>query len=196
MPSRSNRLSCDLHRQLDENVGHSGKDLLFHQLVQDHRKRLHRFIIKHIGNTSDAEDLTQQAFLEAARAYETYRGESALSTWLYGIAMNLTRNYLSRDPQRKYAFEGEQALEEMVTESSDPVEEISSRQTLQALQRELAELPEEMREVLLLVAQEDLSYEEAAVLLSIPVGTVRSRISRARRRLRRSLQISGIELEF
>lgn len=172
------------------------EDALFQQLVHDHHKRLHRFILKHIGNRCDAEDLTQQAFLEASRAYASYRGESALSTWLYGIAMNLTRNYLSRDPQRKYGFDGEQVLEEMAAESADPADAVAGRQTLLALQRELADLPDEMREVLLLVALEEISYEEAAVMLSIPVGTVRSRVSRARNRLRQRLQTSGIELPF
>ncbi len=196
MPPRSRQLSCDLHSQTEEAIEQCGTDQLFRQLVHDHRKRLHRFIHKHIGNTSDAEDLTQQAFLEAARTYASFRGESALSTWLYGIAMNLTRNYLSRDPQRKYAFEGEQALEEMATDSADPADEIAGRQTLQALQRELADLPDEMREVLLLVALEEFSYEEAAVMLSVPVGTVRSRVSRARSRLRQRLRETSIELPF
>lgn len=171
-------------------------DALFRQLVHDHQKRLYRFIQKNIGNPADAEDLMQQAFLEAARAYASFRGESALSTWLYGIAMNLTRNYLSRAPQRKYTFESEESLDDMASEAVDPVDALSQRQTLNALQQELADLPDEMREVLLLVALEEVSYEEAAVMLSIPVGTVRSRVSRARARLRQRLDAAGIQLPF
>lgn len=171
-------------------------ETLFRQLVNDHQKRLYRFILKNIGNSADAEDLMQQAFAEAARSYATFRGESALSTWLYGIAMNLTRNYLSRAPHRKYGFENDESLEHLAADSVDPAEALAQRQALCALQRELAELPDEMREVLLLVALDELSYEEAAVMLSIPVGTVRSRVSRARTKLRQRLEEAGIELGF
>ncbi len=82
-------------------------EALFRQLVQSHQGRLYRFIVKHIGWGSDAEDLTQQAFVEAARSFSTFKGASELSTWLYGIAMNLVRNYLSRSPHRRYTFEGD-----------------------------------------------------------------------------------------
>ena len=87
-------------------------EALFRQLVRSHQGRLYRFIVKHIGWGSDAEDLTQQAFVEAARSYATFKGASELSTWLYGIAMNLVRNYLSRSPHRRYTFEGDDVLSE------------------------------------------------------------------------------------
>ena len=169
---------------------------LFKQLVHDHRERLYRFILKNIGQSSDAEELTQQAFVEAARSFSTYRGDSALSTWIYGIAMNLTRNYLSRSPHRKYDFVDDEVLETLPTGAADPSEVLASQQTLAALQSELAELPAEIREVLLLVALDEVSYEDAAVMLAIPVGTVRSRVSRARARLRQRLGEAGIELGF
>lgn len=79
-------------------VGSAATETLFRKLVQDHRQRLYRFVVKHIGWGTDAEDITQQAFVEAAHSYATFKGESELSTWLYGIAMNLVRNYLSRPP--------------------------------------------------------------------------------------------------
>ncbi|MGA0584026.1 MAG: RNA polymerase sigma factor, partial [Castellaniella sp.] len=69
------------------------EERLFRELVQEHSSRLQRFIIRHIGNSTEAEDLAQQAFTEAARSYRTFRGESQLSTWLYGIALNLIRNH-------------------------------------------------------------------------------------------------------
>ena len=93
-------------------------DALFAELVHEHRKRLFRFIRKHIGNSEDAEDLMQQAFLEAVRSYEAYRGEAALSTWLYGIAMNLVRNYLSRSPHRKFQFEDDASLDEQTVNAA------------------------------------------------------------------------------
>src|SRR5690606_24821927 len=141
------------------------EERLFRDLVQEHSARLQRFIIRHIGNTSEAEDLAQQAFTEAARSYRTFRGESQLSTWLYGIALNLIRNYLSRAPERRYDFVGENALDEMAAESVTPEEAAAQAQSMRLLQESLDELPESMRSILLLVGLENLSYEEAAAML-------------------------------
>lgn len=160
---------------------------LFRQLVDEHQNRLYRFIVKNIGHGTDAEELTQQAFVEAAKAYETFRGASELSTWLYGIAMNLVRNYLSRAPHRRYTFEDESALEGTRSEAPDPAQQLEHSQAIRLLQREIDGLPAEMRDVLLLVSLDELSYEEAAVMLSIPVGTVRSRVSRARSTLKKRM---------
>ncbi len=171
-------------------------ETLFRQLVIKHQHRLYRFVVKHIGWGSDAEDITQQAFVEAAQSYATFKGESELSTWLYGIAMNLVRNYLSRAPHRRYAFEGEESLAETTCERPDPCRQLEHSETVRALQMALEELAPEMREVLWLVAMDELSYDEAAGLLSIPIGTVRSRVSRARSALRRRLAAQNIDLAF
>lgn len=171
-------------------------EALFKQLVRAHQSRLYRFIVKHIGWGSDAEDLTQQAFVEAARSFSTFKGASELSTWLYGIAMNLVRNYLSRSPHRRYTFEGDDVLAETSCARPDPFEQLSLSESVHALEKALGELAPEMRDVLLLVALDELSYEEAAVMLSIPVGTVRSRVSRARSSLRKRLSAEKIELGF
>lgn len=175
---------------------HGDADALFRQLIDDHQQRLYRFVVKHIGWGSDAEDLTQQAFVEAAQGYATFRGASELSTWLYGIAMNLVRNYLSRAPHRRFAFEDDEVLADTSADSPDPSEQLAQTQVVRALQKELDELPAEMRDVLLLVALDELSYEDAAVMLSIPVGTVRSRVSRARATLRKRLSAAHHELGF
>ncbi|MET1115634.1 MAG: sigma-70 family RNA polymerase sigma factor [Comamonas sp.] len=172
------------------------RDALFQCLVQAHGARLQRFIIKNIGNASDAQDLAQQAFLEAVRSYSSFKGQSELSTWLYGIAMNLVRNHLSRAPQRRYEFTDELALAEMAGDTPTPEQEAEQSERMRHLQLALDDLPESMRSILLMVAVEELSYEAAAALLTIPVGTVRSRLSRARAALRVKLQARGIELEF
>jgi|SRR5690606_25120015 RNA polymerase sigma factor, sigma-70 family len=171
-------------------------DRLFRELVQEHSGKLQRFIIKHIGNISEAEDIAQQAFLEAARSYRTFRGESQLSTWLYGIALNLVRNYLSRAPERRYEFLGEDGLDGMVDEDAGPEQTVARAQTLRLLQEALDELPESMRSILLLVGLDNLSYEEAAAMLTVPIGTVRSRLSRARSALRDKLQQKGLPVPF
>jgi RNA polymerase sigma-70 factor (ECF subfamily) len=69
---------------------------LFRELIAQHQRRLYRFVIKYIDHPDDAADITQQAFAEAARTIATFRGDSKLSTWLFGIAMNMVRNYLRK----------------------------------------------------------------------------------------------------
>jgi len=169
-------------------------ELLFRTLVDTHRTRLYRFIIKNIGNPGDAEDLTQQAFLEAVRSHQSYRGESELSTWLYGIAMNLVRNYLSRAPHRRHEFVADDALAMLPDERLGPEDALQQNQRMLALSDSLAELPESMRQILLLVGLEELSYEEAAVMLTVPVGTVRSRLSRARAALKAHMHAHGVDV--
>lgn len=176
--------------------GKVDRDLLFRDLVRAHWTRLHRFIMKNIGHRDEAEDLTQQAFAEAVRSYEHFRGQSELSTWLYGIAMNLVRNYLSRAPHRRFNFVGDEALDGVANEAPDLEAALAQAQQIHALEAALQELPEHMREVLLLVAVDELSYEDAAALLTVPVGTVRSRVSRARAELRSRLHQRGIDLGF
>ncbi|WP_377007520.1 RNA polymerase sigma factor [Comamonas endophytica] len=172
------------------------RDALFQSLVQAHGARLQRFIIKNIGNAGDAQDLAQQAFLEAVRSYSSFKGQSELSTWLYGIAMNLVRNHLSRAPQRRHEFTDESALSDMPADALAPDERFEQTQRMRHLQAALEDLPESMRSILLMVAVDEMSYESAAALLTIPVGTVRSRLSRARAALRVKLLARGIELDF
>lgn len=174
----------------------SHREALFRELVEAHCTRLHRFIIKHIGNTSKAEDLTQEAFAEAARSYQTFRGESQLSTWLYGIALNLVRNYLSRAPEYRYDFVSDEALDGQAAAAPSPAELAEQAQSIRLLQSALEELPENMRDILLLVGLDGVSYEEAAVMLTVPIGTVRSRLSRARTALRERLEAKGLTLDF
>jgi RNA polymerase sigma-70 factor (ECF subfamily) len=169
---------------------------LFRDLVTQHSGRLRRFVIKHIGHPDDADDIAQQAFMEAARSIEHYRGESELSTWLYGIAMNLVRNYLNRAPHRLYRFDSEESLAGVPAPMGDPSEIVARQETLHSLDEMLAELPEDMRDVLMLVAVDELSYEAAAAILSVPVGTVRSRLSRARATLKMRLEEAGIDTTF
>lgn len=183
-------------RPLAPTLSIAERDQLFRQLVDAHQKRLYRFILKNVGNSTDAEDLAQQAFAEAVRSFVTFRGESELSTWLYGIAMNLVRNFLSRSPHRIYHFETDEGLADSELDHKNPADQVESDEVLIRLQAELDGLPPEMRDVLVLVAIEDLSYEEAATMLSIPIGTVRSRVARARAALRTRLARGGITFNF
>ncbi|WJF91422.1 RNA polymerase sigma factor [Paraburkholderia bonniea] len=172
------------------------REKLFRELVGQHGKRLYHFVLRRIGSVFDAEELTQQAFVEAAKAYETYRGEAKLSTWLYGIAMNLVRNHLNRCPERRYKFESaDESMFDGAGHESESLEStVGRKQQFKLLWQELGDLPAEMREVLMLVGVKEMSYEEASVMLSIPVGTVRSRLSRARSTLRSKLSDCGWDI--
>lgn len=181
-------------------TGYVDENALFRDLIDRHASRLYRFILKHIGNASDAEELAQQTFVEAVQAYRTFRGDSQLSTWLYGIAMNLVRNYLSRAPHRRHHMTDDSILDEMPESDvagrtvHDPEQRFAQTQLFAQMDAALAELPEHMRELLILVGVEALSYEEAAVLLTIPIGTVRSRLSRARKALTEKLAARGVTI--
>jgi len=157
-----------------------GTERDFTALVTEYRKPLYHFVLRHIGRPADAEDIAQQTFVEAYTALASFRGQSALSTWLYGIAMNLVRNYLNRAPHRVRKFESEEVLATLPTEEDGPDALVQRMEILTNLYREAAFLSEDLRHVLLLVAVEGRSYEEAAQLLGIPIGTVRSRLFRAR----------------
>ena len=192
VPSAAVKGVPDKALAVDENA-------LFKKLVESHSSRLYRFILKHIGNTSDAEELAQQAFVEAVQAYRTFRGESQLSTWLYGIAMNLVRNYLSRSPHRRYQMADESVLEDISEADmgdrtvNDPEAQYARSQLFKKMDEALVDMPDHMRELLMLVGVEALTYEEAAVLLTVPIGTVRSRLSRARKTLNERLEASGLK---
>lgn len=166
------------------------RNKVFQDCVKEHRVKLYRFISKYIGPHEDAHELTQQAFVYAYEAYPSFRGQSAFSTWLYGIAMNLVRNHLSRTPHRRYEFVNEEVLSDIAFESPSPLESAELTQKIKHLEEAMEELPAHMREVLMLVALDELSYEEAATFLNVPVGTVRSRLSRARTLLREKIESS------
>lgn len=172
------------------------KDVVLKNLVHTHGKRLHRFLTNSIGSRDEANDIAQQAFMEAVRSYETYNGQSELSTWLYGIAMNLVRNHLSRSPTRKYEFVNEATLAHIPSPTLPPAEAAEQAQHMRHLDEAFSELNPDMRDVLTLVVVDELTYEQAATRLAIPVGTVRSRVSRARVLLKSKLQERGVVLDF
>ena len=162
--------------------GHHGE--LLQALAHQHRAKLYRFIVQKIGHAGDAQDLVQQTFVEALRAIPSFKGESELSTWLYGIAKNLVRNYLSRAPHRRYDWCSDDALVGEVDSAPTPQDALAMKQQMKALGQAMADIPRAMREVVWMIAIDEMSYEAAAMVLKVPTGTVRSRLSRARSALR------------
>lgn len=172
------------------------QEILFRELVAQHQRRLYRFVIKYIDHPDDAADITQQAFVEAARTIASFRGDSKLSTWLFGIAMNMVRNYLSRAPHRVHKFESDESLVSIASAEPDPSDSLVQKEMLMLAEKAFGALPSEMSEVLGLVAVDEISYQDAADILSIPLGTVRSRVSRARAVLRSQFEQAGVKLQF
>lgn len=161
------------------------------QLVREESERLRRFVLRHVGNGPDADDITQQAFVEMSACYDRFRGESKPSTWLFGIARNLIRNHLSRAPERRYAFVSEEELAQEHDSRADPAARLELVQAIRLLDHSLAALPVDLAEVLRMICAEELSYEEAATQLKLPIGTIRSRLSRARSLLRAQARQQG-----
>jgi RNA polymerase sigma-70 factor (ECF subfamily) len=110
--------------------------------------------------------------------------------------MNMVRNYLSRAPHRVYKFETDEVLLSLAGGSPDPSDTLEQKQILELVEVAFSDLPEEMSEVLGLVTIEEISYQDAAEMLSIPLGTVRSRVSRARAVLRTHFKQAGVTLKF
>jgi RNA polymerase sigma factor (sigma-70 family) len=161
------------------------------RLVRDHGRRLRNFIRRRVGNSADVEDLVQDTCLEALRCLDRYQGHSRPETWLFGIALNLVRSHYKRANQQP-AFEDElQADDAPPDMAEDPLQILERLQEIDRLLNAFQRLPESSASVLLLVFDEWLTYEEAAFRLQIPVGTVRSRISRARAMLKSNQAISN-----
>ncbi len=169
-----------------------GDQAAFGALVSKLQTRVYRFILRKVGGrVAEAEDLTQETFLEAFRRRDRYRGASRFSTWVMGIALNLCRNHLNRSPQYKYDFTPADDLFGLSSDDASPHEETQARDSMAAFREALAQLKPEYREPLLLITVEGLPYEEAAVLLEMPVPTVKTRVFRARKQLRVLLEKSG-----
>jgi RNA polymerase sigma factor (sigma-70 family) len=167
------------------------KEELFRNLIKEYGASLYYFVLKRVGHADDAADIAQQAFVEAACSLTSFRGEAELSTWVFGIATNLARNHISRAPKNRHRFESDDVLENCESPQLRPCESLSQRQGLELVSEAMGLMPREMAQALNLVAVEELSYEDAAAQLKVPVGTVRSRVSRARAAVRQHLRSAG-----
>ena len=142
-----------------------------------------------LGSSEDALDITQDAFVQAFVKLETFRGDSQFYTWLYRIAMNLA---LSRKRRRKPVVSIDKLKQDMGTEPEDtsptPDDRLVGDERTQIVQQALSQLGDQARQILILREMEDCSYETIAEILDLPIGTVRSRLYRARMQLKEKLQ--------
>lgn len=171
----------------------SGDGRAFGRLMERLRDRVFHFVLRKVNNGQDAEDLTQDTFLEVYRKLHNYRGESRFSTWVLGVALNLSRNHVTRRPERRYRMESTDELGDMVDGTAGPHEQARSNAFAQAVRQGMAMLSEEAREALQLVTLEELDYKEAAEIAGVPIGTLKTRVFRARKALREALRDAGQE---
>jgi RNA polymerase sigma-70 factor (ECF subfamily) len=185
-------------REIDQQLvarAQGGDKQAFETLVLKYQRKLVRLLSRFIRDASDVEDVTQEAFIKAYRALPTFRGDSAFYTWLYRIGVNTAKNYLVANGRRAPTMseidgEGGEGSEE--TESfkdlNTPESELASRQIAASVNQTLQSLPEELRTAITLREIEGLSYEEIAQIMNCPIGTVRSRIFRAREAIAQELR--------
>jgi len=163
-----------------------GDPRAFEELVIAYQHRVFGVALRMLRNRGEAEEIAQEVFLRVHRAVEDFRGEAKLSTWLYAITSRLCLNRLASG-ERRMAREGEESLERLRADA-DPAAHAERGELEAALQRAITELPEERRVVVVLRDFEGLSYEEIAAALDLPLGTVRSRLHRARTDLKEKLE--------
>ena len=166
----------------------------FDLLVIKYQYKVHAIISRYVKDIDEVNDVMQEAFIKAYRALEGFRGESAFYTWLYRIAVNTAKNYLIARNRRPPAFDinvddSDYSEENKQLHNVDSPENILYRDELQSvISAAIKNLPEDLRTALILREFEDLSYEEIADIMDCPVGTVRSRIFRARESLEEKIK--------
>jgi len=172
-----------------------GDSQAYNLLVLKYQTRINHLISRFVRNTADVEDVAQEAFIKAYKALKNFRGDSQFYTWLYRIAINTAKNHLvasgrrspkgaTLDAQEAEQYEGAYALQESAT----PDREIQAEEMKQTVNNAIATLPEDLRTAITLRELEGLNYEEIAMVMDCPIGTVRSRIFRAREAIDKQLK--------
>jgi len=177
-------------REVDQELverAQKGDKRAFELLVMKYQRKLARLLSRMVRDQAEIEDITQESFIKAYRALPQFRGESAFYTWLYRIAVNTAKNYLVARGRRaptttEFSNEEAEGFEdaELLRDIATPDAELQTKQIAAAVNKAVEALPEELRTAITLRELEGLSYEEIAQMMDCPIGTVRSRIFRAR----------------
>lgn len=184
----------DIDQQLVERAQQGDKHA-FELLVSKYQRKLGRLLSRFIRDAGEVEDVTQEAFVKAYRALPSFRGDSAFYTWLYRIGINTAKNYLTSmgrraptstnyDSEEAEAFDDSDQLRDLNT----PENLLMSKQIAQTVNQSMDRLPEELRAAIMLREIEGMSYEDIAKIMDCPIGTVRSRIFRAREAIAEELR--------
>jgi RNA polymerase sigma-70 factor, ECF subfamily len=176
----------DLDRQLVERAQRGDKHA-FELLVSKYQRKLARLLARFIRDPVEVEDVAQEAFIKAYRALPSFRGDSAFYTWLYRIGINTAKNYLVAMGRRaptttEFNSDDAESFEdaEQLRDINTPESMLMSAEIARTVNDTLEGLPEELRNAITLRELEGLSYEDIATIMNCPIGTVRSRIFRAR----------------
>ena len=164
-----------------------GDQKAFDQLVSKYQRKLERLLSRYVRDAAEVEDVAQEAFIKAYRALPGFRGDSAFYTWLYRIGINTAKNYLVAQGRRAPTSTGFDAEEAegfddaaLLRDINTPESLLMTKQIGETVNAAMAALPEELRRAIMLREIDGLSYEEIAATMDCPIGTVRSRIVRAR----------------
>ncbi len=176
----------------------SGDEAAFETLIDRYSGEIYALLYRLNSNDEDARDLSQETFLRAIRSIKSFRGDSALKTWLFRIAINESRNRFRWWKRRRRDAtisldmtigDTDLTVSDTISDNAmNPEESALTREREAALGTVLAEIPDVYREAIVLCDIEGLSYEETATTLGVSIGTVKSRISRGREELRRRLK--------
>jgi RNA polymerase sigma-70 factor, ECF subfamily len=176
----------DIDQQLVERAQRGDKQA-FELLFAKYQRKLSRLLSRFIRDPAEVEDVAQESFIKAYRALPSFRGDSAFYTWLYRIGINTAKNYLvamGRRAPTTTEFDSEEAESfedgDQLRDINTPESMLMSKEIAATVNETMEELPEELRAAITLREIEGLSYEEIAGIMNCPIGTVRSRIFRAR----------------
>jgi RNA polymerase sigma-70 factor (ECF subfamily) len=188
-------LSADDQDRSDMTRLAAGHDAALNDLMDRHQMRLFQYLVRSLQNEDDAEDLAQETFVRVYQNREKFEPEQKFATWLYAIASNLVRTryrWRKRHPQLSLDAENEAtggSLRESVPENKPtPSESLQGAERVEVVRKALAQLPEELRTPLILSEYEELSHGEIGTVLNCSAKAVETRIYRARKQLRASLQ--------
>lgn len=175
----------------------AGDQDAFEQLVRDNEKRIYNLVLRMVGDPEDALDLSQEAFIKAWKGLPSFKGDSTFSTWIYRLASNTCLDFLRKKKRQQETIGSPSSLDDEDAppppslESDQPEARFEQNERSRALKRGLDALPEHQRQVLILRELSGLSYQEISETLSLDIGTVKSRLTRARLALRKILLEDG-----
>jgi RNA polymerase sigma-70 factor (ECF subfamily) len=171
-----------------------GDKKAFDLLISKYQHRIISLVTRYVSDPTEALDVSQEAFIKAYRAIDRFRGDSAFYTWLYRIAINTAKNWLVAKKRRPPASDIDAAdaeqysMDSRLKEHGTPENELMREEIRRTVYETIAELPEDLRTAIMLREMEGMSYEEIAVTMDCPIGTVRSRIFRAREAIDKQLK--------
>lgn len=172
-----------------------GDKQAFGLLVAKYQRKLMRLVSRLVRDQAEAEDVVQEAFIKAYRALPGFRGDSAFYTWLYRIGINAAKNHLatrSKRPPTLTEFDNEEAESfdegELLRDQNTPERILMSKEIGETVNAAIEALPEDLRNAIVLREIDGLSYDEIAMVMECPIGTVRSRIFRAREAIAEKLR--------